>query len=149
MPSDDILKAAKSFATPEQMQAAATLANVGLDKYTKRPSVWNGRINTLTHDKNVGEAGWNRESYLRNNAGIATVVHEHIHMRSAVQQPHTVYLQSKKMEEGVVHLLTEKICKDNSIPYSRPYRGEVDLLQAVNNFTGMYETDLGFCAGII
>lgn len=148
MPSDDILKAAKSFATPEQMQAAATLANVGLDKYTKKPSAWNGRINTLTHDKNVGEAGWNREIYLRDNAGIDTVLHELLHMRSAIQHSHTVYSQSKKIEEGVVQLLTEEICKDNSIPYSRPYRREVDLLRAINNFTGMYETDLAFAQAL-
>ena len=146
MPSSGILNAKKVFQSPQEINAAALLIDAGLDDYGLPASVFSGR--TLLKDKScsaLGRAEWSGDVSVREDAGLDTLVHELLHMRSANRLPNMVYSANIRIEEATVQLLAQEICRDNGIEIlAHTYEKGVRYLQAINKTAKIAPTDLEF-----
>lgn len=146
MPSSGILNAKKVFQSPQEINAAALLIDAGLDDYGLPASVFSGK--TLLKDKScsaLGRAEWSGDVSVREDAGLDTLVHELLHMRSANRLPNMVYSANIRIEEATVQLLAQEICIDNGIEIlAHTYEKGVRYLQAINKTAKIAPTDLEF-----
>ena len=81
--------------------------------------------------------------WLRADAGIKTIIHEHLHSRSSSWAV-TRYRKDRGFEEGACELLAEEICRRNGIPFKPTYRRFVDPLRRINEIVGTYDSDYDF-----
>ncbi len=115
-----------------------------------RDSKWSG-ITTVVDDRKLptalGRTKANGDIWLRNDAGIKTILHEHLHTRSSSWMSK----KSKKdlgFEEGACELLAEEICKKEGVAYRATYAKYVDPLRKYNELLGKYDSDYDFAVDL-
>ena len=135
--------------TKKNAQQTAMLLEAGIQKYTQVPSAWNCRVRFDDHpDYELGSAEWDGTVSLSEKADASVLLHELLHMRSANRFKANVYAENVHIEEGVVQLLTEEICRDNGLNSLSAYKKETALLRGINKATGLYKTDLEFAIAL-
>ncbi|OUQ41851.1 hypothetical protein B5E65_10030 [Gemmiger sp. An120] len=149
MASDAILAAGRTPLTKNNAQQTAMLLEAGIQKYTQVPSAWNCKVRFDKHSEHeLGSAEWDGTVSLSENADTSILLHELLHMRSANRFKGTIYAENVHIEEGVVQLLTEEICRDNGLPSLSAYSKETALLRGINKAVGLYKTDLEFAVAL-
>lgn len=135
--------------TKNNAQQTAMLLEAGIQKYTQVPSAWNCKVRFDKHPKHeFGSAEWDGTISLSEKADTSVLLHELLHMRSANRFKGNIYAENVHIEEGVVQLLTEEICKDNGLPSLSAYSKETALLRGINKAAGLYKTDLEFAIAL-
>lgn len=81
--------------------------------------------------------------WLREDAEIKTIIHEHLHARSSSWVDKWTK-QQRHFEEGSCELLAEEICKQNNIPFVATYERYVLPLRQFNKLYGKYDSDYDF-----
>lgn len=81
--------------------------------------------------------------WLREDASVKTIIHEHLHSRSSSWMPKKLK-KDLGFEEGACELLAEEICKYNDISYRPTYARYVDPLRKFNELLGRYDSDYDF-----
>ena len=117
-----------------------------LDSLGLPESKWSG----TTIVKSVSDLGFslgrkkkNCDIWLREDAPIKTIIHEHLHARSSSRMIKK-FRKYRWYEEGACELLAEEICKKNRIKYKTSYEEYVDALREFNKISGKYEEDYVF-----
>lgn len=146
MQIDGILEAKKVFASPQDAQAAAVLIDEGLNNYRLPTSNFSGKVVLKNLSPEVlGRTEWNGDLSLRKDAGLDTIVHELLHTRSVVREGPAVFKINKRIEEPVIQLLTQEICKEKGIDLTPSlYDSAVEKLRFINSITGTDKTNLEF-----
>lgn len=146
-----IVEAKKVFASPQDAQTAAALIDEGLGRYRLPPSVFSGKV--VPKDFSVpylGQAEWNGDVSLRLDGKVDTMIHELLHMRSAVREGPGIYGRNSRMEETVVQLLTQEISREHGIiPVPSIYDPAVKGLRYINSITNIEKTDFEFGVTLI
>ena len=96
---------------PKDLQELSEKVDKALDAYAEQKSKWSGKNVVLSREqmpKANGRKGWNCDISLRDNVGIKTVVHEHLHARSVSYFGEAAYVQNQNAEEGTVNSLPRK-----------------------------------------
>lgn len=109
-----------------------------LGKHCSRPSKWSGKTVVKPRDAMVGVAGrkeWSCDITLREDAGVKTVVHEHLHARSVSYYDRETYLAFQRVEEGTVELFAQEICLMNKASFRQSYTEPVKHLRIINSIT--------------
>ena len=109
-------------------------------------SKWSGVTKIVTAKelpKAVGRTKANGDILLRNGAGIKTIIHEHLHTRSALNNI-AAYRGNKWFEESACEMLAEEICNKNGVSYKRTYRNVTDPLRDIAKITSQYISDYDF-----
>jgi len=107
-----------------------------LDQFCKHKSKWSGKTVVLPRKDMLGVVGrneWNCDITLREDAGIKTVIHEHLHARSISYYDSNTYLKFKNIEEGSVELLAQEICKRRGAEFKESYSDIVKPLRIINS----------------
>lgn len=81
--------------------------------------------------------------WLREDAGIKTIIHEHLHARSSSWIERKLR-KDRGYEEGACELLAEEICKHNNISYKPSYREYVEPLREFNRISRKFSDDYEF-----
>ena len=109
-----------------------------LNKHCNKPSKWSGKTVVKSRDTMVGVAGrkdWSCDITLREDAGVKTVVHEHLHARSVSYYDKETYLVFQRAEEGAVELFAQEICLKNKAAFRQAYTEPVKRLRIINSIT--------------
>ena len=109
-----------------------------LDKHCSRSSKWSGNTIVKPRDTMVGVAGrkdWSCDIVLREDAGVKTVIHEHLHARSVSYFDRETYIAFQRAEEGTVELFAQEICSKNKVTFGRAYPETVKRLRIINSIT--------------
>lgn len=117
-----------------------------LDRIGLTGSKWSGKTVVKTRDempRSFGRKKQNCDIWIREDASEKTIIHEHLHARSASRFPNRTK-HVKPFEEGPCELLAEEICKRNGIPYRKTYSDLVSLLRNWRSKTGIYKNDYDF-----
>lgn len=146
-----ILDAEKVFASSQDAQAAATLIDKGLNDYRLPPSTFSGKVILQNLPPTVlGQAEWNGDLSLQKNAGIDTIIHELLHMRSSNRYSPQDYIQNSCIEEATIELLTREICWEHGIRAElSDYDTMTNMLRRINHFTKTDKTDLEFAITLV
>lgn len=118
-----------------------------LDSYSTKKSKWSGNTIVKSRDEMVGIMGakeWSCDIKLRADAGIKTVIHEHLHARSVSHYSKKQYLMWQSLEEGAVELYAQEICRRNGVSYREAYQKQVKQLRIVNSILREYQDDFDF-----
>lgn len=110
--------------------------NKALNQYCERKSKWSGVTITKPREEMPGVAGrkeWSCDITLREDAGVKTVVHEHLHARSVSYFGKETYKRYQKVEEGAVELFAQEICKLNNASFRESYTEPVKRLRIINS----------------
>lgn len=93
---------------------------------------WSGKtlIKKIGEMKAAGKKKRSCDIWLRENATIKNIIHEHLHARSISRTP-DVYGKHHRIEEAVVELLTEEICKQNGIEFEATYKRRTNALKKI------------------
>ncbi len=91
----------------------------------------------------LGRKKKNCDIWLREDAPIKTIIHEHLHARSSSRMIKK-FTKYRWYEEGSCELLAEEICKKYGIGYKTSYEKCVDALRDFNKISGMYDNDYDF-----
>lgn len=93
---------------------------------------WSGRtlIKKVEEMKAAGKKKKTCDIWLRENASIKNVIHEHLHARSISRTPNA-YGKHHRIEEAVVELLAEEICKQNKIEFEATYKRSTNALKKI------------------
>ena len=121
---------------PKDLNRMSQMVDKALDKQSERESKWSGTTIIQPRDSMPGIAGrkeWSCDITLREDVGIKTVIHEHLHARSASYYDPKTYIKNRKLEEGAVELFAQEICKLNGIKFSCAYVDYVKPLQISNS----------------
>lgn len=117
-----------------------------LDNFTDTKSKWSGRTIIKKVEEMSGIAGrkeWSCDISLREDSGIKTAIHEHLHARSVSNYNSLLYSKWKKLEEGSVELFSQEISKDSGIGFKYSYRIETSYLKRINSIL-QYGDDYSF-----
>lgn len=101
-------------------------------------SKWSGKTIVQPSEKmgySIGKKVKSCDIWLRSDATVKTVIHEHLHSRSISRTPEA-YGKYHAIEEATVELLSEEICKRNNIGYKRSYRQETNALRNISDILG-------------
>ncbi|MBS5133481.1 MAG: hypothetical protein KHY96_10085 [Lachnospiraceae bacterium] len=104
-------------------------------------SEWSGRtiVKSISDlGRSLGKKKKNCDIWLREDAPIKTIIHEHLHARSSSRMIKK-FRKYRWYEEGACELLAEEICKKNGIKYKTSYEVYVDVLREFNKISGKYE----------
>ena len=95
-------------------------------------SKWSGKtlIKKIGEMKAAGKKKRSCDIWIRENATIKNIIHEHLHARSISRTP-DVYGKHHRIEEAVVELLAEEICKQNGIEFEATYKRRTNALKKV------------------
>lgn len=107
-----------------------------LDQYCERKTKWSGITITKPREEMPGVAGrkeWSCDITLREDAGLKTVVHEHLHARSVSYFNPETYKHNQRAEEGAVELFAQEICKLNNAAFRASYTEPVKRLRIINS----------------
>lgn len=85
--------------------------------------------------------------WLREDAGIKTIIHEHLHARSSSWM-NKWKRSARNFEESTCELLAQEICKQNNIAYKESYKNQVDSLRQFNRILGRYNDDYEFALNL-
>ena len=97
-------------------------------------SRWSGRTLIKTQKemgKSAGKKKKNCDIWLVENASVKTIIHEHLHARSASRFP-LLFGKYRYSEEAAVELMAEKICEKANIKYIPSYRKRTKALKQFN-----------------
>ena len=118
-----------------------------VDKYINAPSQWNNKV-TVIRKKFMtterGETTWKGRIKIREDSRDKTIIHELLHTRSAIRYGREKYENNRPMEEGVVELLAQEICKKENIQYRESYQKYVSSLRKINSLVSIEENDFLF-----
>lgn len=109
-------------------------------------SKWSGITKIVTAKelpKAVGRTKANGDILLRNDASIKTIIHEHLHTRSVLNN-RTAYRENKCFEESACEMLAEEICNKSGITYKRTYKNVTEPLRDIAGITSQYISDYEF-----
>lgn len=98
-----------------------------LNDYTDRKSKWSGTTVVATKEELNGANGrkeWICDILLRDDSGVKTAIHEHLHARSGSYYGVEAYVNWRPLEEGSVEFFAQEICKMNGIPFIAAYPEE-------------------------
>ena len=121
---------------PDNLEDLSAKIGKALNKYSSRSSKWSGKTLIMTREqmpKANGRKEWNCDISLRDNVGIKTVVHEHLHARSVSYFDPKTYLENQNAEEGAVEFYAQEICKKNGVEFRGSYSEKVKPLHIINN----------------
>lgn len=117
-----------------------------LDDYCTQKSKWSRTTLVRPRAEMVGVSGrkaWNCDIVLREDAGVKTVVHEHLHARSVSYYDEKTYILHQRVEEGSVELFAQEICKQNGAKFRAAYPETVQKLRIINSISRISD-DYGF-----
>jgi hypothetical protein len=120
----------------DDLEQVSKKVDKALNKYCERGTKWSGVTITKPRAEMVGVAGrkeWNCDITLREDAGIKTVVHEHLHARSVSYFDRETYKRHQRAEEGTVELFAQEICKLNNATFRSSYTEPVKRLRIINS----------------
>ncbi|MBQ8803470.1 MAG: hypothetical protein IJZ53_07555 [Tyzzerella sp.] len=109
-------------------------------------SKWSGKtfIKSISEmPKAVGVKKKACDIWLREDAGIKTIIHEHLHARSGSWLDKWKR-SARSFEESTCELLAQEICKQNNIAYNESYKNQVASLRQFNKILGKYSNDYEF-----
>lgn len=109
-------------------------------------SKWSGITKVVTAKelpKAVGRTKVNGDILLRNDASIKTIIHEHLHTRSVLNN-RAAYRENKWFEENACEMLAEEICNKSGITYKRTYKNVTEPLRDIAGITSQYISDYEF-----
>ena len=109
-------------------------------------SKWSGVTKIVTAKElpnAIGRTKANGDILLRNDAGIKTVIHEHLHTRSVLNN-RAAYRESKWFEENACEMLAEEICNKSGVSYKRTYKNVTEPLRDIAGITSQYLSDYEF-----
>jgi hypothetical protein len=143
----------KKRLTGKSIEDQSRYIDLRLGRYCEKPSKWSGRTNVddVRCDKLdvAGGKEWNCDILVNSSMDVPGIIHEHLHARSVSYWPPEVYFANAKLEEGVVELLAQEICKDSKIAFSDyAYKDLVGRLRFFNKATSLYENDLEFAKAL-
>lgn len=132
--------------TPEKLIRMSKQINSLLNTLVQPRSKWSGKTfikdkKDLPKAKGVKKATC--DIWLREDVGIKTIIHEHLHARSSSWEEKHLK-KAKGFEEGACELLAEEICKRYNIPYKKTYKKYVDPLKDIRKMLSGYESDYDF-----
>lgn len=87
--------------------------------------------------KAVGRTKANGDILLGKDAGIKTIIHEHLHTRSVLNN-RTAYRENKWFEENACEMLAEEICNKSGVSYKRTYKNVTEPLRDIVGITSQY-----------
>lgn len=122
-----------------------------LDEYSSRPSKWSGKTIVNKAEDMPGVSGrkeWTCDVTLRENSGIKTVIHEHLHARSVSYYTPSIYTRWENIEEGVIEIFAQEICKANGVPFKGSYAMQVKNLKIANSIMKEFESEFDFAKAI-
>lgn len=126
----------------ENSKAVNKLLNeMGLPK-----SKWSGKTFIKSSEQLPKAKGVKKSScdiWLREDAEIKTIIHEHLHARSSSWFEKKLR-KYRSFEEGSCELLAEEICKQYNISYKPTYAKYVDPLRAFRKMHGEFDSDYDF-----
>jgi hypothetical protein len=119
-----------------------------LNDYTERSSKWSGTTRVLPRADMIGVSGkkdWSCDIVLREDAGVKTAIHEHLHARSVSHYNEIAFVRWYNAEEGAVELYARSICKKNGVAFrTGSYDDLVKQLMIVHSITEEFEDDFAF-----
>ena len=118
---------------------------------TNIKSLWSGKTIIAKRESMQGVLGakeWNCDIRLREDSGIKTAIHEHLHARSISRFTEAEYLKWKNIEEATVELFAQEICKQNGVSYKESYKVMVKQLKIVNSILRTHENDYDFAQSL-
>lgn len=122
------------------------------EKYTIRKSKWSGK--TIVDDekcrseKIAGRKEWSCDILLSSMCQDRTIIHEHLHARSASYLKPLSIIRYKNMEEASVELLAREICKAEKIAFTPNKNYKVDYLYEINHKLNICDSDLDFAIAL-
>lgn len=124
-------------------------AQVGtmLNDFTSRASKWSGKtIIGKIEDMTVvsGRKEWTCDITLREDAGIKTAIHEHLHARSVSYYNSLQFYRWTAIEEGTTELFAQEICKQKGIAFRESYKEEVKRLKIINSISKLYDNNYDY-----
>lgn len=133
-------------ATSENLREQSLQVHNYLNMLGIPESKWSGKTLVKTVKELPKATGVKKKScdiWLREDAEIKTVIHEHLHARSSslLKNKPRKY---RAYEEGACELLAEEICKKNNIPYRATYEKYVNPLRKFRKLHGGYDSDYDF-----
>lgn len=135
------LKALSDDLSERSLQVSHYLNTLNLPE-----SKWSGVTKIVTAKelpKAVGRTKTNGDILLRNDAGIKTIIHEHLHTRSVLNN-RAAYRESKWFEENACEMLAEEICNKSGVSYKRTYKNVTEPLRDIAGITSQYISDYEF-----
>ena len=127
------------------LQEQSLQVNNYLNTLGLRQSKWSGRtiVKAKQELRSFGVKKASCDIWLREDAGIKTVIHEHLHARSSSYAPRKLR-KNLGFEEGTCELLAEEICKREGISYHATYAKYVEPLREFNQELDRYDSDYAF-----
>ena len=123
---------------PKDLVIVSKKVDRALNQYSLKKSKWSGNTVIKKRDDMIGVSGrkaWNCDVELREDAGIKTVIHEHLHARSISYYDRSTYILYQRLEEGTVELLAQEICKKNDVSFRGAYPETVKRLRMIISIT--------------
>ena len=127
---------------PEKSKQIGTILN----GYTSNGSKWSGKTIVRKVEDMPGVSGrkeWSCDISLREDSGIKSAIHEHLHARSVSYYSPMEFVAWQRAEEGAVELFAQEIAKSAGIPYRESYRETVKQLRITNSIL-KYADDMTF-----
>ena len=118
-----------------------------LSNYTSKKSKWSGKTSIATVSEMqdaFGRKEWSCDITIREDAGIKTTIHEHLHARSVSYYNPVAYRRWMNAEEGAVELYAQAICDQNGIEYKGSYSNLVKKLQVIYQLTDDFDDEFSF-----
>lgn len=109
-------------------------------------SKWSGVTEVVSVDKlprAVGRTKANGDIWIRDDAGIKTIIHEHLHARSVLYNRES-YRKYKWFEENACEMLAEELCYKYGVKYTRSYKNVTEPLRNISEMTSKYISDYDF-----
>lgn len=132
--------------TPKELREKSLQVNKYLNLLGLPRSKWSGRTFVKSMSDMPGFTGVKKkvcDIWLREDAEMKTVIHEHLHARSSSWVEKKLK-KDRGFEEGACELLAEEICKQNKISYKPTYKEYVQPLRRFNKLLGEYNSDYEF-----
>lgn len=109
-------------------------------------SKWSGKT-IIKSAKEMGYSIGKKKSscdiWLREDAPIKTVIHEHLHARSSSRFVGK-FPKNRGFEEGTCELFSQEICRENGISFKGSYKEYVEPLREFRRISKVYGNDYDF-----
>lgn len=143
---DETVDGSKRIYTKEELLQKSKEINAYLNELGLPNSKWSGKTFVKTKVDMPTSTGTKKkicDIWLREDAGIKTIIHEHLHARSSSWMEKR-FRKDRGYEEGACELLAEEICKRNNISYKPSYKEYVEPLREFNRISGKFSDDYEF-----
>lgn len=146
----------KEYMTEEIESIAAQTEEI-VSKHISIPSKWSGKMKIS--DKGISNSDgtvvyygklWDCDILTKHETAPAIILHEQIHARSISYFDIDTYRKFANIEEAVIQLMTEEICRYEGIEIiESDYYKIVDALKQIGHYIRIRETDYEFAKFII